>query len=109
MTRTLMKILPVAALLASAGVKDAAAQLGSALAHTVPYAVAPVPFGPGEVMRYDVKWGIFGSVGDGRLEVVGIDSMHGYPSYRLAFAIKGGLPLAKVNDLNQSWLDVGTL
>jgi hypothetical protein len=90
-------------------VQGASGQLGSALARTVPYAVTPVPFGPGEVMRYDVKWGIFGSVGDGRLEVVGIDSMHGYPSYQLAFAIKGGVALAKVNDLNQSWLDVGTL
>jgi hypothetical protein len=110
MIRSIVKVLSAAALLASVGVTDAAGvQLGSALAQTVPYAVAPVPFGPGEIMRYDVKWGIFGSVGDGRLEVVGIDSMHGYPSYRLAFAIKGGLPLAKVNDMNQSWLDVATL
>jgi len=105
------RTLPAAAFAALAALtaQPAAAQLGSALARTVPYAVTPVPFGPGEVMRYDVKWGIFGSVGDGRLEVAGIDSLHGHPTYRLAFAMKGGLPLAKVNDLNQSWLDVSTL
>ena len=105
--RSIISILAIPAVLALPG--PSAAQLGSALAKTVPYKVAPVPFGPGEVMRYDVKWGIFGSVGEGRLEVVGVDSMHGHPSYHLAFAIAGGLPLAKVNDLNQSWLDVTTL
>jgi hypothetical protein len=105
----MMKVLvvPVAALaFASPG---GSAQLGSALAMTVPYPVAQVPFGPGEVMRYDVKWGIFGSVGDGRLEVAKIDTINGHPAYQLHFAVKGGLPLAKVNDLSQSWLDVSNL
>jgi len=86
-----------------------AVQIGSALSRTVPYPVAPVPFGPGEEMNYKVEWGIFGDVGYGRLAVEQVDSMHGHPTYNLQFAIKGGVLFAKVDDLMQSWLDVSTL
>jgi hypothetical protein len=60
-------------------------------------------------MRYDAHWGIFGDVGEARLFVEGIDTMHGHPSYHLNFSIQGGVLFAKVNDLNQSWLDVSKL
>jgi hypothetical protein len=85
------------------------AQLGSALSRTVPFKVAPVPFGPGEIQNYKVEWGVFGDVGDGKLEVAPLDSMHGYPTYHLNFKVKGGVLFAKVDDLSQSWLDVSTL
>jgi hypothetical protein len=90
------------------------AQVGSALVRPVPYPVAPVPFGPGEVQRYKVEWGVFGEVGTGRLEVGGIDTIHGYPSYHLSWEMKGKVKLtfvtmASVNDLLQSWLDVSSL
>jgi hypothetical protein len=99
------------ALLIMAAVPASAApvQLGSALARPVPFPVKPVPFGPGELLNYDVHWGIFGSVGQGKLEVASIDTVNGHPTYHLNFAIKGGVIFAKVNDLNQSWLDVATL
>lgn len=85
------------------------AQLGSALAQVVPFPVAPVPFGPGEEMRYDVKWGIFGSVGYGRLAVAEIDTIRGHPAYRLEFQVKGSVTFFKVDDLSQSWLDASKL
>jgi hypothetical protein len=90
------------------------AQLGSALARAVPFQVAPVPFGPGEVQRYKVEWGVFGEVGTSRLEVAGIDTVHGYPTYHLNWETRGKVKLtfvtvASVNDLLQSWLDVSSL
>jgi len=87
----------------------ASAQIGSALAQTVSFPVAPVPFGPGESQKYKVEWGVFGSVGEGSLDVVGVDTMHGYPSYHLNFKVKGGILFAKVDDEMQSWLDVSRL
>lgn len=71
--------------------------------------VAPVPFGVGERMEYDVKYGILGTVGKGVLQVAEIDTIRGYPSYRLDFTLKGGIPFAKVDDRYQSWLDVSRL
>lgn len=95
--------------LAGAIAAPAQAQIGSALSRPVPFPVAPVPFGPGEIQNYRVEWGIFGEVGEGRLEVAGVDTMHGHPTYHLNFKIKGGILFAKVDDLNQSWLDVSSL
>jgi hypothetical protein len=71
--------------------------------------VAPVPFGVGERMEYDVKYGILGTVGKGVLQVAEIDTIRGNPSYRLDFTLKGGIPFAKVDDRYQSWLDVSRL
>jgi hypothetical protein len=87
----------------------AAGQTFSALGRAVPYPVSPVPFGPGELQQYRVTWGVFGSVGKGTLEVVGVDTMHGHPSYHLQFRVRGGVAFLKVNDNTQSWLDVATL
>ncbi len=66
---------------------------------------AAVPFGPGEKATYQVKFG-FLSVGEGRMEVVGVEEVRGYPSYRINWDIRGGIPGARVNDRWQSWLDV---
>jgi hypothetical protein len=55
-----------------------------------------------------VKLGIF-SVGEGVMEVVGIDQIRGRPSYHLSWTIRGGIPLARVNDQCQSWIDIETL
>lgn len=73
----------------------------------IPWA-APVPFGPGERMEYDVKMGVF-SVGEGILEVEGVDTVRGLPAYHLSMSLEGGIPLARVDDYFQSWLDVENL
>lgn len=99
------------ALLAGLGLGTASpAQLRSA--DPVPNgaaAAAAVPFGPGERLGYKVTLGIFGTVGEGSMEVVGIDTIHGHPTYHLRFDLQGGVLFAKVEDRLQSWLDIAQL
>jgi hypothetical protein len=76
---------------------------------TDPGGVAAVPFGAGERLGYKVSLGMFGEVGSGAMEVLGVDTIHGHPTYHLRFTLKGGVLFAKVNDTLQSWLDVSTL
>lgn len=68
----------------------------------------PVPFGPGESARYQVKLGAL-SVGEGSLSVLGIENVRGVPAYHLDLVIRGGIPLARVDDRQQSWLGVEDL
>lgn len=69
---------------------------------------AAVPFGIGEKAVYQVKLGAFG-VGEGAMHVARLDTVRGRPAYHLKFDLKGGIPMARVDDRYQSWLDVSTL
>jgi hypothetical protein len=70
---------------------------------------APTPFGPGERMEYQVKLGVM-SVGNGHMEVHGIETIRGRRAYHVSMGIKGGLRfVATVDNLFQSWMDVETL
>jgi len=69
----------------------------------------PVPFGPGEYLKYDVRLGALGRRGEGYMQVVGLESLRGRTTYHVAMAIEGGLLFAKVNDHYQSWFDVTNL
>jgi hypothetical protein len=71
--------------------------------------MAPVPFGPGERMCYQVKVSLLGGAGHGSMEVVDTQSVRNFTTYRLRFAIKGGMRFARVDTKLQSWLDVSTL
>jgi hypothetical protein len=71
--------------------------------------VAPVPFGPGEKLQFQVRVGLFGGVGKGNMEVAGIDTVRGRPTYHLRMTVRGGIPLAHVDDRLESWMDVVTL
>lgn len=99
-TLVLAALLPITA--------PAAAQTSPEHEHEqrVDFPVRPVPFGPGERMRYKVSYGIAGEVGESSLEVMGIDTIRNSPSYHLDLKLKGGILFAKVNDHMQSWLDV---
>jgi hypothetical protein len=70
--------------------------------------IATVPFGPGERGTYRVSFSGIG-VGNGVLEVAGLDTIRGYPSYHFVLRIKGGIPFAHVNDVQESWMDVTRL
>jgi hypothetical protein len=70
---------------------------------------APVPFGPGELLEYDVRLGALGKRGHGHMAVIGVDSVRGRPAYHVSMAYEGGLLFAKVKDHYQSWLDVRSL
>ncbi len=72
-------------------------------------ASAAVPFGPGESARYQVKLGLFGDVGEGRLMIPALDTVRGHETYHLQMTLKGGIPFARVDTKYESWFDVDEL
>lgn len=66
---------------------------------------AAVPFGPGERAQYQVKLGVM-NVGQGSMEVTGVERVHGHPTYRARLQIAGGIPFARVDNRFESWIDV---
>jgi hypothetical protein len=69
---------------------------------------AKVPFGAGERMEYDVKFGAI-KVGSAHMEVVALDNLRGRPAWHTAFFVQGGNFLYRVNDVYESWMDAETL
>jgi hypothetical protein len=87
---------------------------GNAAAQDTAVAVEPlavraaVPFGVGERAEYQVKFGRI-SVGNGLMEVAGIDTVRGREVWHTIFRIRGGIPGYRVNDRLESWMDTYTL
>ena len=73
-----------------------------AVRDTVPL---PVPFAPGERLEYQVKFGIF-RVGHAEMEVVGIDTIRGEPTYHVRFAVHGSAIFYSMTDTLESWFSV---
>jgi hypothetical protein len=69
---------------------------------------AAVPFGTGERMEYEVRFGAL-RVGNAHMEVVGLDNIRGRPAWHTAFWVQGGNFLYRVNDVYESWMDAETL
>jgi hypothetical protein len=69
---------------------------------------AKVPFGAGERMEYDVKFGAI-RVGNAHMEVVALDNLRGRPAWHTAFWVQGGNFLYRVNDVYESWMDAESL
>ncbi|MDE2975423.1 MAG: DUF3108 domain-containing protein, partial [Gemmatimonadota bacterium] len=74
----------------------------------IPRAVADVPFGPGEELRYKVKYGILG-VGEARMDIAGIDTLHGHPTYAAALHVKASAAWYDIDHKLSSWIDTETL
>lgn len=101
MKRYVQRRIPSLALMAAAALPGAGqAQSGGAMA---------VPFGVGERAEYEVTLGLFGDVGEGSMEVVKVEDIHGHPSYHLRFDLEGRVAFAKVDDTLESWMDVAGL
>ena len=64
-----------------------------------------VPFAPGERLEYLVKFGIF-HVGHAEMEVLGIDTIRGEPTYHVRFAVHGSAIFYSMTDTLQSWFSV---
>ncbi|HEX2716332.1 MAG TPA: DUF3108 domain-containing protein [Gemmatimonadaceae bacterium] len=64
-----------------------------------------VPFGVGEKLDYQVKFGAI-SVGQGSMEVVGIEEVRGRQTWHTVFRVKGGTFFYRVDDRFESWIDV---
>jgi hypothetical protein len=71
-------------------------------------ALVTVPFGPGEQMVYDVRFGAV-RVGTGSMEVAGIERVRGVRTWRTVFTVQGGTVFYKVNDRMESWMDMRDL
>lgn len=69
---------------------------------------APVPFGPGERLEYQVKLG-FVSVGSAWLTISGVDTVRGNDTYTGSLEIKGGFLGLNLHDVYSSWFDVENL
>jgi uncharacterized protein DUF3108 len=98
--------LPAILVAGTLAVAPVARAQSSALATPVTH--AKVPFGVGERMEYDVKFGAI-KVGNAHMEVVGLDNLRGHPAWHTAFFVQGGNFLYRVNDVYESWMDAETL
>lgn len=67
-----------------------------------------VPFGPGELLRYKVKVGLF-SVGEGTMRVGPMDTINGHTTYAAEWHIEGGVPFYSMNSYFRTWMDEKTL
>ena len=81
-----------------------AAVAGTTAAARPQVAAARHPFGTGERAEYQVRLGGV-SVGSGSVEVVGIETVQGVPTFHARTRISGGIPLARVDDRYESWID----
>ena len=61
----------------------------------------------GERLAYDVKFGAL-KVGTGMMQVMGVEDVRGRDAWHTVFTIKGGVPLYKVDDRMESWIDTST-
>lgn len=84
-------------------------RLDSLLA-TVPvdFAAAPVPFGPGELLEYKVKVGLFGA-GSVTMAVEALDTVRNNTTYRASVAMDAGLMGVSLDDRYTTWMDIATL
>jgi hypothetical protein len=84
------------------------ADIRYAAADTGEGAMADVPFGVGERLAYDVKFGAL-RVGSGYMEVAEITSLRGRPVWHTVFRVTGGTFFYKVNDRYESWFETRSL
>jgi hypothetical protein len=66
--------------------------------------VLRVPYGVGERLEYDVKFGKI-KVGSGSMEVAGVEHVRGHETWHTVFTVKGGTFFYRVNDRYESWID----
>ena len=85
-----------------------AAPLGAQDAPDPPARPPHVPFGVGERLEYDVRFGRI-HVGSGDMEVLPMDTVRGHDTWHTIFHLSGGIPFYHVNDRYESWIDSTTL
>ncbi|HSG82663.1 MAG TPA: DUF3108 domain-containing protein [Gemmatimonadota bacterium] len=101
-----MRLLPGLLILLAAA--PAVAQQDSPLPADSTTEIAAVPFGVGERLGFRVKFGPL-KVGEAVMEVEGIEVVAGHPTYHLRSVMQGSVPFYKLDDRQESWLDVSLL
>jgi hypothetical protein len=66
-----------------------------------------VPYGVGEKIEYDVKFGRW-RVGSASMEVVATESVRGRDTWHTVFQVRAGNPIYRVNDQFDSWIERAT-
>lgn len=66
--------------------------------------VADLPFGPGEFAEYEVKLGAM-RVGSGSMQIIGVEQVRNNQTLHARLQLTGGIPLARVDDKFDSWID----
>lgn len=95
--------LGVSSLATGRGVDAQAQQAADTAGNTTP-AKSPVPFGVGERLVYEVKFGVI-RVGRGSMEVLDTVTLRGRPAWHTRFRVRGGIPFYRVDDVLESWID----
>jgi hypothetical protein len=70
--------------------------------------IAAVPFSVGEELVFKAKFGKL-PAGTAKMRVEGIDTVRGRTAYHVVFILDGGIPLFRVHDRYESWIDRETL
>jgi len=91
---------------ALAGTVPLPAQVADSMAASTDFPVRP--WQVGERLVYNVKFGLF-SVGRATMEVVGIDTVRGEPTFHVLFNIHGRALTYTLDDSMQSWIGVRDL
>jgi hypothetical protein len=78
------------------------------LANVAGVTAARVPFAVGEELVFSAKFGVL-PAGTARMRVEGIDTIRGRLAYHVVFQLDGGIPLFRVHDRYESWIDIATL
>jgi hypothetical protein len=101
--------LVIALLLAAATTASAQPVPASLAAGDPTRAVGAVrrPFTVGESLEYEATFGRM-KVGQGRLEVRGVEEVRGRPSWHLVFQLSGGIPFYRIDDRLESWVDTAS-
>ena len=102
--RLLRTMAPILTLFLMGAVNEASARQSA----TAAAVRGPVPFGNGERAEYQVRLGGV-SVGSGSMEILGLEELRGHMTYHARLRVSGGLPLMRVDDRFESWIDVDGL
>src|SRR5215208_6048163 len=106
--RALALAFAAAAAIAPARASAQATMLSAAPPVAPVAAWAAVPYAVREELTYRATFGGL-PAGTARMRVDGIELVRGRPAYHVVFTIDGGVPLFRVHDRYESWIDVQTL
>ena len=70
-------------------------------------APARVPFGVGERLEYEIRYGFVRGGAD--MEITELDTIRGREAWHAQFNVRGGIPFFRVNDHYETWIDTRTI
>lgn len=65
------------------------------------------PFGVGERLEYEIRYGPFRGSAD--MEITELDTVRGREAWHAQFNVRGGIPFFRVDDHYETWIDTRTM